>query len=199
MQYEVTIKGTSPIIHNNGTAGLDTRSPAKQEIAEISKKIAGNRTIVEEKRLRFLECQVSLWLDEEKSPTIPQGAVRACIEQGARKHRQGSQVREGLMVTSTRFIYPVKHYGKTVRKLSRTAQFTVPVVMKGGNRILRTRAKFDEWECTFTVDIDDELVDKGQLALWLDTAGHRIGLGDWRPGKSGGQYGRFEVTGIKSV
>ena len=39
--------------------------------------------------------------------------------------------------------------------------------------------------------------DKLHLEKWLDIGGQRIGLGDWRPGKSGGDYGRFELVSIE--
>ena len=66
------------------------------------------------------------------------------------------------------------------------------------SRILRTRAKFDEWGVRFIVEVDQELVDKAQLSAWLDIAGRRIGLGDWRPEKSG-HYGRFQLEAIETL
>ena len=198
MRYRIKIKGIRPLIMHNGAAGLDTRSPANLEKAEIASKKGSNRTAIDDDRLRELECQTSLWLDEKDTPTIPAGAIRAAIETGARKLKQGPQVREGLIVEDVNgFEYNRKQYGKTVDELGKKAQFTVGVVVQR-NRILRTRAKFDQWACDFTVEVDDELVDKDQLLTWLDIAGRRIGLGDWRPEKSG-DYGRFEVENISEV
>ncbi|MDE0220440.1 MAG: hypothetical protein OXJ90_14335 [Spirochaetaceae bacterium] len=195
MYYTVEIKGIRALIMHNGTAGLDTRSPAKIEMAEITKKRGSNRTVADDARLRQLECQTALWLDESGSPTIPGGAVRAVIETGARKLRQGPQVREGLIVDSIdEFIYDKKKLGTTVSELGKSAQLTLAVVVER-KRILRTRAKFDTWGLRFTVEVDDELVDKQQLATWLDIGGRRIGIGDWRPERSG-TYGRFEVVSI---
>ena len=196
MRYEITIEGTSPIIHHNGAAGLDTRSPANIEKAEIARKRASNRTESDEDRIRELECQIALWLDADGSPAIPAGAIRAVIETGARKLKQGPQVREGLVVESVDFHYD-RNLGTTVEELGKSVQFTVGVVVQR-NRILRTRAKFDQWGATFIVDCDDELVDREQLEQWLDIGGRRIGLGDWRPEKSG-QYGRFHVVSLKSL
>ena len=122
---------------------------------------------------------------------------RAVIENGARKLKQGPQVREGLIVEKTEKFQYDKKLGKTVEEVGEKAQFTVGVVVQRA-RILRTRAKFDEWACTFVVEVDDELVDKPQLEQWLDIGGRRIGLGDWRPQKSG-HYGRFEVKEIKAI
>ena len=198
MFYEVQIRGIRPIIMHNGPAGLDTRSPANVEKAEIARKRGSNRTATDDARLQELECQTALWLDSQGAPTIPEAAIRSCIETGARKLKQGSQVREGLIVDEVlSFDYDKERYGVTVEELGKTAQFTVGVVVQR-NRILRTRAKFDVWEVTFRLDTDEELVDQEQLARWLDIAGRRIGLGDWRPEKSG-TYGRFETIKIEAV
>ena len=195
-KFEVTIKGISPIIMHDGAKGLDNRSPAKVEIAEISKKRGTNLTVVEEERRRELECQVSIW-EKEGKPTIPETAIRACIENGARKLKQGPQVREGMIVDHVKTFEYDRSLGDTVEELGKTVQYTVPVVVQK-SRIERTRAKFDTWSCTFVLDTDDELVDQDQLETWLDIAGRRIGLGDWRPQKSG-HFGRFEVKDIAKV
>ena len=198
MQYRVTIKGIRPIIMHNGAAGLDTRSPANIEKAEIARKRGSNRTEVDDMRIRELECQTSLWLDEGGAPTIPPGAIRAVIETGARKLKQGPQVREGMIVMEVEsFDYDRDQYGTTVEELGKSVQFTTAVVVQR-SRILRTRARFNDWSCTFAVDVDDELIDATQLGSWLDIAGRRIGLGDWRPEKSG-DCGRFETVSIGTV
>ena len=93
------------------------------------------------------------------------------------------------------FDYDRERYGVTVEELGKSAQFTKPVVVQR-NRILRTRAKFDDWSCTFHLDTDPELVDRLQLETWLEIGGRRIGLGDWRPEKSG-NFGRFEVMSVE--
>lgn len=196
MRYRAHIRGVAPLIMHNGAAGLDTRSAANIEKAEIAKKKGTNRTESDDLRMRELETQTSLWL-KEGAPTIPESAIRATIETGARKLKQGPQVREGLTVEQVEeFIYD-KRLGTTAAELGQTVQFTEPVVVQR-HRILRTRAKFDEWGAVFTVDVDDELVDKQQLEAWLDIAGRRIGLGDWRPERSG-HFGRFSVENIEEL
>ena len=195
-QYRIKIKGLSPIIHHNGAAGLDTESPANREKAMLTKKRGSNRTEADDSRIRELECETALYLTADGKPTLPESALRACIETGARKLKQGGQVREGLLVQQVeQFIYDHKRLGATVAKLSKSTQFVVPVVVQRA-RILRTRAKFDDWAVVFTVEVDDELVDKQQLETWLDIAGRRIGLCDWRPEKSG-SFGRFVTESIK--
>ena len=197
MRLEFTLAGVTPIIMHNCAAGLDTGSPLSREIAAITAKKGGNRTEVDERRLRALECQRSLYLGADGRPTLPEAALRKMIEISARKTRKGTLVREGLIVESVRFHYNVKRYGKDVEKLSRSTQFTVPVVVN--KRILRTRARFDcPWSVVGIADVDPELVDKDKLTAWLATGGRRVGLGDWRPEKSG-HYGRFDVEKVTEL
>ncbi len=197
MRYRIEIRGLSPLIQHDGQAGLDTRSPAKLEIAEITRKTGSNRTAADDERLAALETIISIYWNDEGLPTIPEAALRAAIEGAARKLRQGPQVREGLVVEAVeKFEYPAE-MGSTREQLSKSARFTVPVVVQR-NRILRTRALFPDWSCVFVVDADDELVDRQQLEAWLDIAGRRIGIGDWRPQRSG-HYGRFETASIDPI
>ena len=51
------------------------------------------------------------------------------------------------------------------------------------------------WLVVGVADVDEELVDKAKLTAWLAVGGRRIGLGDWRPEKSGA-FGRFDVAGV---
>ena len=198
MRYRIKIRGTSPLLMHNGAAGLDTRSPANVEKAAIAKKRGSNRTEADEERLRELECQVSLWLDEKDRPTIPATALRGMLEESARKLKQGPQVREGLIVDQIQeFEYDEKKLGTTPDQLGKNVQFTVPVVVQRA-RVLRTRARFDKWALTFIVDCDEEQVDKQQLRAWLEIGGSRIGLGDWRPSKSG-FHGRFKTESVEEV
>lgn len=195
MRLEFTLAGLSPLVMHNGAAGLDTRSTLSREIAAITAKRGGNRTDIDDQRLRKLECQRSLYLGADGRPTLPEAALRAMIEASARKTKQGAQVREGLMIESVAFAYDTGRYGEDLEQLSETAQFVVPVVVSR-QRILRTRAKFDcPWTVAGIADVDAEQVDSTQLKAWLALGGRRVGLGDWRPEKSG-HYGRFDVAEV---
>ena len=196
MRYRITIKGTEPLLQHNGAANLDTHSPVHQERDEIMRRLRSGRTVLDDQRLAELDCQLSLWLDEHDRPTIPQAALRTMLETSAKKLKQGPRVREGLMVVAVEaFTYDEQRYGTTLPQLGKTTQFRTAVVINR-NRMLRTRAKFDEWACTFVVECDDALVDQRHLQTWLNIGGRRIGLGDWRPERSG-VYGRFETVRVE--
>ena len=199
MQYQVEIRGLPPgMIHHNGAAGMDPRSEANIEKAQIARTRASNRTESDDERLAELECQTALWLDDRGFVTVPAASIRSMIETAARKLKQGPQVREGLMIVGRQtFKYDVKALGRTVEELGKNAQFTTGVVVQR-NRVMRTRARFPAWSLVFIVDAEEELVDIDQLGTWLDIGGRRIGLGDWRPEKSG-EHGRFEVVSVESM
>ena len=117
------------------------------------------------------------------------------IESSAMKLKQGPLVRGGLMIEQISFRYDIERYGDTLEELVQAAQYTVPVVVER-KRILRTRARFDcPWSVVGVADVDEELVDQAKLTAWLALGGRRIGLGDWRPEKSG-VFGRFDVAGV---
>ena len=194
MLYKLGIEGTSALIMHSAS-GIDPLLAINEQKQDITRKRGSNRTVVDDARLRELETIGSLWLDSRERPTIPASAIRTVIETGARKLKQGPQVREGLVVVQTSFTYDTARYGTAIEDLGKKTQFTVPVVVQR-SRIMRTRAMFDlPWSCEFDLDCDDELVSSEHLSRWLDIAGRRIGLGDWRPEKSG-QYGRFQTVGI---
>ena len=197
MRYRISLRGLSPIICHNGASGLDSRSAANIEKAQIAKKRGSNRTEADDARLRELECLTSLYLDEGGAPTLPAAAFRSNIEAAARKLRQGPQVREGLIVEEVEAFDYDRSLGTTPEQLAKSCQFTTGVRV-GQARLLRTRARFDRWAATILVDVDPELVDQEQLLVWLDIGGRRLGVGDWRPEKSG-QFGRFEVEAIEAV
>ena len=85
MRYQLTIRGTSPIIMHNGAAGLDTRSPANLEKAGIAKKRGSNRTEADDLRLRELETQTAFWLNSAGTPEVPAAALRAASKQEPEK------------------------------------------------------------------------------------------------------------------
>ena len=128
MRYSIQIRGLRPLIMHNGTSGLDKRSAANIEKADIARKRGTNRTETDDKRLQELECQTSLWLDSSGAPTIPEAALRAAIETGARKLKQGPQVREGLIVEQVEQFDYDQNMGSTAEELGQSAQFTVGVV-----------------------------------------------------------------------
>ena len=196
MHYYLNLIGESPILHRNAASSLDTSSVTSRAITELARKRA--RTESEHTQLRELECQRSLWLSDDGRPMIPCAALRACIESAARRSKEGPGVRSGLVVDDTTFHFDVERYGDTLDEWGKRCQYTVPVVVQR-NRILRTRARFETpWGLEAHLFAAEDLIAPERLREWLEFAGQRIGLGDWRPERSG-SHGRFRVAALDPI
>jgi hypothetical protein len=69
-----------------------------------------------------------------------------------------------------------------------------PVVIPATKgRIIRHRARFDDWEVSGTITYDSALLSEKQVRQIVDDAGSRVGLLDFRPERKG-PFGRFTVT-----
>ena len=180
--------------------GLNAANPTTA-INQAIKKITdrkGHKTEADLIELGKLKCEAAIWWDENGNPEIPKRVFRAAIEAAARKTKEGPNVREGLVVTGTQFQYDTAKYGTSLDELIVTTQFTVDGVMSG-RRVPVTRARFDcPWSAVVDVDVDPELVDKPRLEKWVELAGRRLGIGAWRPAKSG-EFGTFALVSLEEV
>lgn len=62
---------------------------------------------------------------------------------------------------------------------------------------LRYRPQFDEWEATFVITFDPNVIDQESIINLLAIAGYSIGLFEWRPEK-GGTFGIFHVANVRT-
>ena len=191
MLFDVRIVGESPLIQHSVDTMLPGNDIARQ-IEEVAKRKP--RTTSDAALLAELETRGSLWLNDGEVQ-VPTRVLRTAIEEAARKSKQGPAVREGMLVIESRFTYDTARYGTTLEELGKSTQFQAVVVVQR-QKIVRTRAKFDPpWSVDFVLDCDDGLIDQPRLESWLKIAGQRIGIGDWRPSKSG-TFGRFTVESL---
>jgi hypothetical protein len=68
-----------------------------------------------------------------------------------------------------------------------------PVVVPATRgRVMRHRPRIDDWEATFEIEYDPDLLTEKQVRVIVNDAGSRVGLLDFRPEKKG-PFGRFSV------
>jgi len=72
------------------------------------------------------------------------------------------------------------------------------VVPATRGRVNRYRPRLDKWELRFKLHLLDDRLDTGLVQRILEDAGRMIGIGDYRPQKSG-PYGRFRVAEFKAL
>jgi hypothetical protein len=180
------IRSLSPLIMHSGQLAdpLNEAATAVSDAVKVAKK---NKTKVAWLAAYKAEFTGGLCLDENLEPCVPGEYIEAVIREGAKKTKQGKQVKAGIIVDGN---FPLLYKGPRTVDALWDAKFYKTVSAKvGQNRVMRTRPIFSEWGCRFEVHFNDQLLSAKDLASFLDVAGREVGLGDWRP-----RYGRFEVV-----
>jgi hypothetical protein len=72
-----------------------------------------------------------------------------------------------------------------------------PVVVSNGRKDLRYRGELRDWDANLTIEYNADVISAEQIVNLLNIAGFSTGLGEMRPGKTGGNYGRFKVKETK--
>ena len=63
-------------------------------------------------------------------------------------------------------------------------------------RMMVSRPKFNKWQASFQIILNDDQVDVSVINEILEHAGKYVGVGDWRPEKKG-MFGKFMITSFK--
>lgn len=67
-----------------------------------------------------------------------------------------------------------------------------------GGRMVCHRPRFDVWQLSFHITYDASMANESIVRELIDTAGSKVGLGDFRPARKG-PFGRFVVTEWKQL
>ena len=97
-------------------------------------------------------------------------------------------------IVVTEELIPIKHKDGA---LATSYEIDRRRVMVQKNGIIRSRPKFIDWSCGFTIEYDPAIVTDPKIICDIfNDAGGRIGVGDFRPGKNG-WFGRFAVRSYR--
>ena len=191
MNVSVRILGDEPgILQHSGEGALNKRSPANQEKSQLTAK--RKKTEADELRILEIETKQSIWVDAAGRPTIPPHVLRATIHGASKLERRGQDVNRGLrMYPTVTFDIGTELNALSLDEIAGRVQHLANVRV-GTSRVIRARALFFPWEAQFRVSVPPDVIDPDDLERWIEMAGERIGLGDWRPDK-GGMFGMFQV------
>ena len=180
---EVTISGATPLLlHRFGDEEqVSATSGARSSIATTTKTPRE-------------QAEASLYLDEDGTPIMPAPNLLRSITDGGAFFKSGRSkitTQESSLIPACIAIeelyVPIESregWGVDTRPVRNPAT---------GRRILRHRPVFNDWELSFTVELDESVIAEDLLRQIVDTAGTRIGLGDFRPATQG-PFGRFRVS-----
>lgn len=137
--------------------------------------------------------------EPEPRPYVPSANVLACLV------RAGSMIKVGRTKLSTMKSSLIPAAVEIVESqlpifksgASKSASFEVDtrgvVNPATGGRMVCHRPLFHDWQLRFELIHDAEMLDEAIVRDLFDTAGAKIGLGDFRPDRRG-PFGRFTIT-----
>jgi hypothetical protein len=182
MRIDITIEGISPLL-----CGRFTDAAAQAATKGTRGSAHGDRGTERE------ICEAKLYLDAEGKPCIPQPNLLACIVDGGSWHKIG---RRQVTTKTSSLLYsccdvigltiPIKH------KQPWSVDVRPVVIPATKGRILCYRPRFDDWQLSFEVELNAEIIGVKFLRDIIDDAGLKCGLGDYRPNHKG-PFGKFKI------
>jgi hypothetical protein len=181
--YQCKIIGVTPLLLHNGIL-----ADPMNEISRLMKQVSGKRDKTEADYLELsrLEWYGSLYVRDGK-PCLPSEMIEACLLEAAKKKKKGIPAKAGIIVPNESLLEFPGPQG--IDEMWKSGQFIHKIgVRVQRNKVIRTRAIFKEWGASITIHYLPSLLNKSDIAGFMEQAGSIVGLGDWRP-----KFGRFEV------
>jgi len=180
------LTGTAPLLMNSGEFDRDGETFRAYYLLGQKKR----KTIDDEKRIRELEWNLKIYLDEEVGPYIPGKNVKELLRSAATKWRRGEDLKRSLIVVEYRI--PLLYDGPRDQAGLWEAGYRYEAMVSnagmGHGRVVRCRPKFDEWSLAVELAYDPEDIDFDFLSLVAERA-MKYGLGDYRP-----EFGAFSAS-----
>ena len=182
----LSLVGTSPLLMNSGE--FDRDGDLYRAYFMLGQK--KRKSLDDEARLRELEWQLRIYLDDELGPYIPGKNVKEMLRSAATKWRRGEDIKRSLIVVPFRI--PLQYDGPRdqVGLWEGGFRYTAMVANAGFNagRVARCRPMFNNWSIETELAFDPEDIDADFLRLVVERA-QKYGLGDYRP-----EFGAFTAA-----
>jgi len=177
MRIKVTIKGKTPLLM---CAFLESKLESGNRIRD---KNATPREMAETFTYR----------DKKGDLCIPGVCIFACIIEGGKF----SKIGKSKITTQKSSLIPSGVSLEEENCSLGTKKFEVDsrsaVVPATGGRIMVHRPRLDEWQVTFTLNIDEKEFSEKDVRKFINDAGNKCGLLSYRPSHKG-WFGKFDVT-----
>jgi len=178
--YEVTrvsipIVNLTPLIMHKWSQKAITEIEGKHK--QVAKTAKGKRDFE-------AEFEATIYYDSDGDLCFPSIAfkkamVRAC------------SLTDGIPMTVARIAFFVcDEYVKLI-KTTKPEMRVDPVRNSNGGADIRARAQINKWEANLSVEFNTAKVSADQIYNLVNIAGMAVGIGEWRPEKTGNTFGRF--------
>ena len=183
-EFKVTIEGITPYMqHRMDDVALELNEKNRQFIVE-------NKNVNEED---FKKALARSYFDD-KGYYIPAEHMQgALINAGSfLKSKVGNAKKSMKNIVAAMFSLkePKLYLPDTFTIDKRSA---VNKAIKG--RVITVRPKWEQWDATFTLRVDNDTITKETITELVTAAGNYVGIGSFRP-TNNGMFGRFSVKSI---
>jgi len=185
MLIEITVQGITPLMLDKFTNDLLDKGP----------KTTGGKQELPPKE----QAEKKLYKDHKGTCIFPADNLLSCIIDAGRYIKVGKKqlsTRDTTIITSFLNIVEAFIPIKSIHNWRVDARGVVNQATKG--RHVAYRPLFDDWELTFTIDVDTNEASLNTVREIIDRAGKFIGIGVMRPARKG-RYGQFKVIHWKQL
>jgi hypothetical protein len=181
--FKVTLKGTAPLIHHEWS------EKAKKQIRDKQQKKASK---AHGKRNPNGEYEASKIKNSKGKLAIKAIWIKKAVVAAARNI-------DGVPMTLLRGAVFVRgdEDGLIPLRYKKEKMVEDVVRLSGGTSDLRYRPYIHDWEADVEIQHNADVLSTEQVVNLLKIAGFACGIGERRPGKSGEDYGTFDVLAIK--
>jgi len=188
---ELTLKitGISPIL-----LSADKLADPLDPATIAHKALTSKRKKTEEDHLAIARSQWEglLYWDDKLNVVLPTQNIRATMLNGAKMNKLGTQIKRGTIMLEDKVEL---NYGAKLTKdqLWEGRYIDRRSVVVSNARVMAYRPRFIDWSAKFTIAYDESILDESDIVRSMQNAGSFVGIGGFRPEKSG-TFGRFEVA-----
>lgn len=206
-KFKIKVSGTTDLIMHNGRTA-NRLDPATKEISQAYKAFKQNETDESFNDLARAEFMGGLYQVESIGPCWPAENFHSALKNAGAKIKRGRgnlkrPVASAVTFDTTDFPLIYAAFGGRTAPRKPDELWDDPnyrltkAVKVQSSKVMRTRPLFKTWQFEATGLLDTEILDLDDLRATAVTAGQLVGLGDWRPEKTG-SYGKFtaEVTDL---
>ena len=183
---KLTLTGTSPLLMSSGDTDRD--SELYRAFALLGSK--KSKSLDDQARLREMEWQLRLYLDEVLGPYIPGKNVKEMLRSAATKWKKGEEIKRSLVVVQERVALLYEGPRDQQGLWDAGYRYTTMVANSGAGsgRVPRCRPMFRSWSIAAELAYDPEDLDMDFLQVVVDRS-RKYGLGDYRP-----TFGSFDAA-----
>jgi hypothetical protein len=143
------------------------------------------------------DARASCYMDEGGGFYLPSPAFRSAVLEAAKGRKFGktfaTTIVKGSVFAATE---QTSLLDPDTGEVLRNYEVDTRRVMVQRNGVLRSRAKLPRWAGVVEFEYDEEFISPEHIVELLSIAGRTVGVGDFRPQKSG-PFGRFVVAESK--